>query len=110
MKLTKLLLLTFSICFLAACSDGPSESDIESVMQKNFDDFSKLVPAGLGQNMKFEIHEVISHGCEVKSENIYVCDVEIDMSAPMVGRKKDRSKVDFTKKDDKWQTTAQFKP
>ncbi len=110
MKLTKLLLITFSICFLAACSDGPSESDIESVMQKNFDDFNELVPAGLGTNMKFEIHEIISHGCEKKPDNIYVCDIEVDMSAPMIGRRKDRSKVDFIKKDGNWQTTAQFKP
>ncbi len=110
MKLTKILLLTFSICFLAACSDGPSESDIESVMQKNFDDFSELVPAGLGKNMKFEVHEITSYGCEKAPDNIYVCDVEIDMSAPMVGRRKDRSKVEFIQKNGNWQTTAQFKP
>ncbi len=110
MKLIKIVFLLTSVIIFSACSKGPSSSDIESVMSKNLENFNNLIPKALGQNMKFEIHEVKSYGCEEKPDGVYSCDVEIDMTAPVVGRKKDRSKVDFVEREGEWQTVRQFKP
>ncbi len=110
MKLAKLVAPLIASAFIFGCSKGPSESDIKSVMEKNIEEFNSLIPRALGGNMKFEIHEVISHGCKEDKADVYTCDIEVDMTAPVVGRNKDRSNVEFVKRNGEWHTAKAFKP
>lgn len=110
MKIAKLATPFIATVFLFGCSKGPSESDIESVIKKNVQGYNSLIPRALGGNMKFEIHEVISHGCKEEKPDVFDCDIEVDMTSPVLGRNKDRSNVEFVKRDGEWHTAEAFKP
>ncbi len=110
MKLLKFATPILAATIILGCSKGPSSSDIENVMNNNLNEFNKLMPKALGNNIKFELHEVKNHGCEEKQDGAFICDVEIDMTAPVVGRNKDRSKVEFVKRDGEWATVKAFRP
>lgn len=101
----------------AGCSGAPSEADIRAAFEKNiakstaslnetaqmFGGAGKAITDMLG---KAEIHSVKKIGCvEAKDAPGYVCDVEIDMTVPLTGRKKDMTTARFVKGPDGWVVT-----
>ncbi len=110
MKLIQITTLTLLSLSLSACfNNGPSDSDIESAMEKSMNEFKTKIsggsiPPGMADKMKFEIHSMTNYGCtESKTEaSIYECDIELDMTVPMIGKQKNRSITKFTKKDGEW--------
>lgn len=106
---------------LAGCSGEPSESDMIKATQKNIDlanaQMEKMssmagnLSSALGgsakiqlENTKTELHSLKKISCTAAQGSPgYVCDIEIDITAPMVGRNKSVVKARFVKGSDGWQ-------
>lgn len=95
---------------LAGCSSGPSEGDIGKVVkaeiEKSNHQFDNIAGGMMKGKMQTELHSVKKIGCkEAEGSPGYNCDVEIDATAPMVGRHKETAKIRFVKGDDGWKIT-----
>jgi len=94
--------------FIAGCSGEPSEADIlalyeAEVVRAN----EQMINLGGEQaaNLlgKSELHSVTRLACkEADQANGYYCDVEVDMSVPLIGRTKQIRTQRFVKSDDGW--------
>ncbi|MFO7326642.1 MAG: hypothetical protein DIU62_013105 [Pseudomonadota bacterium] len=101
-----------SVLALSACSAEPSERDIRkafdaSLKQATQDAAEAAAGFGLSaddmKEMMPELHGVKKIGCRaVEGTEGYICDVEIDMTAPMVGRQKDTGSVRLVKSSGSW--------
>ena len=102
---------------VTGCSGEPSESDIRAAFERDiaassqslnetaqkFGGAGKAITDMLG---KTEIHSVKKIGCiAAKDAPGFVCDVEMDMTAPLAGRKKDMTSARFVKGPDGWVVT-----
>lgn len=108
--LTGLVLLLFAV----GCSGEPSEKDIRAALDKDAAKHSQAlnqtaqVFGGAGKALTdmigtMEIHAVKKIGCvEAKDAPGFVCDVEVDMTSPLAGRKKDMTSARFVKGPDGW--------
>lgn len=98
--------LIASTLLLAACSSGPSESDIKSLLESEVkqlsDALGQMGGADMSDMLKVDIHSVKIHSCEVVRDDVYNCDIEVDATAPVVGRSTDRSQITLAKSDDGW--------
>ena len=89
-----------TMLLLAGCSSGPSDEDIRAALQPQLDALNQIA-AGTGE--RAELHSVKSLGCEKAKEGQgFICDVEADISRPMLGRAKTVSQARFIKTDDGW--------
>ena len=65
---TKHLFLAVSAITLTACSGGPSEGDIQAMMEKELEQtnsaVTSMVGADMANAMRTEIHDVTLHGCD----------------------------------------------
>jgi hypothetical protein len=87
---------------LAGCSGEPSSGDIEKVVKADVEKVNQVVP----QSMKTEVHAVKKISCvEAKESAGYNCDVEMDVTAPMVGRNKSVGQIRMVKGSDGWVAT-----
>lgn len=89
------------------CSGEPSQDDIRVALEKSVEESNRNVQAMggniLGKSLNTEIHAVKKLGCaESKSASGYVCDVEVDMSFPVIGRKKSVQQFRVLKTDEGW--------
>lgn len=106
------------LCTLAlivvGCSRGPSEADIRAALEKDMaktaqsiDEAGKIF-GGVGKALtdsmgKTELHAVRKIDCkEAKDAPGFVCDVEIDMTVPFVGRSKEMTTARFVKGPEGW--------
>ena len=84
---------------LAGCSGEPSSGDIEKVVKADVEKVNEQVP----ESMKTEVHAVKKISCvEAKESAGYNCDVEIDVTAPLVGRNKSVGQIRMVKGSDGW--------
>lgn len=99
-------LLLASTVLLSACSGGPSENDIKALLEAELDKMSAMVSELGGDSMsdmlKVEIHNVTIHSCEEERNDVYRCDVEVDATAPVIGRSVERSEILLAKSDNGW--------
>lgn len=99
-------LLLASTVLLSACSSGPSENDIKALLEAQMDKMSAMVSDLGGDSMsgmlKVEIHNVTIHSCEEERTDVYRCDVEVDATAPVIGRSVERSEILLAKSDGGW--------
>jgi len=87
---------------LAGCSGEPSSGDIEKVVKADVEKVNQVVP----QSLKTEVHAVKKISCvEAKESAGYNCDVEMDVTAPMVGRNKSVGQIRMVKGSDGWVAT-----
>ena len=87
---------------LAGCSGEPSSGDIEKAVKADVEKVNQQVP----EPMKAEVHAVKKISCvEAKESAGYNCDVEIDVTAPMVGRNKSVGQIRMVKGSDGWVAT-----
>jgi outer membrane murein-binding lipoprotein Lpp len=112
MSFRKILIVSaFSVATLAltGCSGEPSSSDIEKAVKANIDQVNKQMQemgGPLGNKMQTEVHEIKKIGCAKAEDNAgYNCDVEMDMTAPMIGRNKSVGKLRLVKGSDGWVVT-----
>jgi hypothetical protein len=86
---------------LGGCSGEPSSGDIEKAMKADIEKANEMFPG----EMKAELHSVKKVSCvEAKRSAGYNCDVEIDVTAPILGRQKDVGQIRLVKGSDGWVT------
>jgi len=113
MKSLLAALLAALALLAAGCSGEPSDADIRSALEKDMAKTAQSINkttqmfggAGkaLSEMMKTEIHAVKKIGCvESKDSPGYVCDFEVDMTAPVTGRGKETAKARFVKGPEGW--------
>lgn len=89
--------LLCSSLLLSACSSGPSEDDVKTLLEAQMNQMSGMLGEIGGENMssmlKVNIHAVTIHSCEEQRTNVYLCDVDVDATTPITGRSVQRSEV-----------------
>jgi hypothetical protein len=108
-----LLLLVVASIFLSGCSRGPSAKDVDKVVRAQFEQvntmFRQIGGNLFGESTLTEIHEVNKLGCaSAKDAAGYNCDIEIDMSAPFVGRSKSVISLRFINTNDGWRIVERW--
>ena len=88
----------------AACSSGPSESDLTAALnqatnQANAAMGNMVGKAGAG--MKAEVLDVKKIGCK-EDGSAYLCDIEVRMKVPVVGEQSNATKARFVKGSNGW--------
>lgn len=97
---TKIVATSFLALALSACSSGPSESDIKSVLEAGASEANAMGGSTFGG---YKIHDVEKVGCEKVADKAYVCDVKIESTAPFVGKQNRTTKIRMVKTKDGWQ-------
>lgn len=116
MKTSTLLTALTCAALLTACGGAPSEKEMHSAVQKQVDSANAQIGsigsafgqpgAAVGDKLKTTLHDFKKIGCKSDGENAYLCDVEIDIEAPFIGRSKQVTPMRFVKASDGW-TVAQ---
>ena len=99
-------LLLGSSLLLSACSSGPSEDDVKTLLEAQMNQMSAMLGEIGGESMsgmlKVDIHAVTIHSCEEQRTNVYLCDIDVDATTPIAGRSMQRSEVLMAKSKDGW--------
>lgn len=96
----KKLLVIIAAMSLAACSKGPSESDMNKAVKKSVEETNRqMASIGFGRGAS-EVPEVKKIGCKEDGDNAYRCDIEINGS-----RGKTVVPARFVKSSDGWVVT-----
>jgi hypothetical protein len=108
-----LLLLVLVSIVLSGCSREPSAGDVDKVVRSEFEQvntmFRQIGGNLFGEAALTQIHEVKKLGCaSAKDDAGYNCDVEIDMSAPLVGRSKSVASLRFIETDEGWRIVERW--
>lgn len=91
-----LLICNFAIC-LSACSQGPSDNEVESAMKARI---SEMDP---GSESAPRVDSAKNIRCvSTGSGSTYTCDVEVEMTVPMVGHMKSVAQLKMIKSGDLW--------
>lgn len=91
---------------LSGCGGEPSSSDIEKAVRGLVEtETTQINQARWGMfDIQVEVHSVQKIGCVAAADSTgFNCDVEMDVSNPMTGRKKNVTKIRFVKGSDGWQ-------
>jgi len=94
---------TFSV-LLAACSAGPSESDIKAALDRAANQANELTTKMVGKagaGMRTEVLSVRKLGCKEDGAG-YLCDVEMRVKAPIVGEQSGTRSARFVKASSGW--------
>lgn len=100
-----------SVSVLTACAGEPSEGDIKDAFAHSMDQAAVAANATLSAiggtpgsvDVTTTLHEVKKIGCKsADGADGYVCDVEVDMTLPLMGRQKQASSVRMVESDDGW--------
>ena len=108
-KYSRNMLPVVAALALIACSSGPSESDIQALLEAQVTQTNSMLKGMVGSDMasdmQAKIHEVTLHGCDEIRDATYRCDVEVDLSMPMAGRPTTRSSMTLTQTEAGWAAT-----
>lgn len=90
--------------FIVGCSGEPSESDIAQAVERSFESANQQVRQfGNHPNLRSQVHSVKKLGCEATAQgNAFLCDVETDVTVPLLGRTKNTGRVRMVKGSDGW--------
>jgi hypothetical protein len=93
------------LAFLAACSSGPSDRDVEQAVKKNVEMTGERIKSVTGitvpDSLRTELRSAKNLGCSDAGGNAYNCDVEVDIKSP-VGDIKQTSKLRLVKGSEGW--------
>jgi hypothetical protein len=109
MRVTLLLILTLLMC--TGCSTEPSEADLVKATHIQYDDFNSYTQKLMGRvapESQFTVHSVKKINCKLTEPNGYSCDVEVDITAPGIGRYKSVKNIQLTAVESGWQTKNVF--
>lgn len=74
----KKILIVVGALSLIACSEGPSESDINKAFKLSMEERNRQMASfGLGRDFNTEVPEVKKLGCKDDGGHAYKCDVEV---------------------------------
>lgn len=97
---------------ISACGGEPTESDLQLAFQTSVGKaqamaYALTVPRGLpklGSLAETKLHDVRKLDCQrAKDVAGYVCDVEVDVTAPLIGRTTQIGTVRMVRGTDGWQ-------
>lgn len=91
-----IVLLAAAATLLAGCSGEPSAADIEGAYRAHLDTATRATAAMMGPKMAAQLKELTPQLHALKKiscaphddAKVYTCQVEVDMTAPMLGRHK----------------------
>ena len=94
---------------LCGCSSSPTNSDVQKAVEVQFAEMNKMTnAAGMGDSA--QLHSAKSLGCKKSSEGQgYICDVEIDVTMGLLGRKLSVSPVRLIKTDNAWRAVDEIR-
>lgn len=68
----------FAAALLTACSNGPSESDMNAAVKKSIETSNRQMSAiGFGTAFASEVPQVKKIGCKDDGQNAHRCDIEV---------------------------------
>lgn len=87
----------------AACSQGPSNADVERAVRAEYTKINNFAGGAFSDALAVEIHSVKSLGCKAAASSPgYNCDVEIDVTLPILGRHTNIMPARLVKASDGW--------
>jgi hypothetical protein len=107
------LVLAMLTLALTGCSRGPSAAEVDQAvraeLEKTNSVMKQLGSMLFGEAGGTQVHEVKRLDCaEARDAAGYNCDVEIDMTAPLVGRSKSVASLRFVKTTDGWRVVERW--
>lgn len=103
------LLLAVAIAttlILSGCSGEPSQSAIEAAIQKDIarsnEAAKQMVGKAIPPDMLAKLNSAKKLACTKETDKTYKCDVEIDMTAPLMGPVKKTAPVRLVNGSDGW--------
>jgi len=92
---------------LVGCKSEPSESDIQSAIQQNVEQTNQQAKSmggkALTDNMLMKVENIKKLACQdAQSDGSYKCKVEMEMTAPFVGKRQTTGELTFIESDDGW--------
>lgn len=108
----RILSISATILFCAAlvgCSGEPSSSEIENAIKASVEQSNQQAKqiggSMVSDDMLTVVYEAKKVGCAAaEGATGFNCDVELDVSAPFVGRAKKVATIRFVKGSEGWQT------
>ena len=100
------VLLPIFVVVLAACSNEPSQGELKQAVQGQYDTFnSQSAAAGAtSAASKFIVHDVKKIKCKKGSAaKEYSCDIEVDVTVPLIGRDKSVKTLRLVDEGSHWQ-------
>ncbi len=101
----RISLLAAATALIAACSGAPSENDIETLLQSETAKLSKMMESIGGEaakSMTPVIHHIKINSCDKVRDEVYTCNIDIDATAPIVGRSVENTEITLAKTSDGW--------
>jgi len=109
MKMFKIAAVAIFALSLSGCNSEPSESDIQQAAQKNIDDTNaqaRKVMSGSSinsENMLTKLNSLRKIACDPNGSNSqYKCKVELDITAPFVGHRKNIVELNVIDDNGEW--------
>lgn len=92
---------------LTGCKSEPSESDIQSAIQQNVDQSNQQAKSiggkALTDNMLMKVNNIKKLACQdAQSDGSYKCKVEMEVTAPFVGKRQTTGELTFIESDSGW--------
>lgn len=102
MSLLRISALILSAGLLAACSSGPSEQDIQQVLENNYEQINQFGSVlGMQQKM-ISLTAVDKVGCQSVRDNVYRCDLVIESDNMLLGQQKETTSLLFMQTKAGW--------
>ena len=97
------------VILISGCSSSPSNSDVQKAVQAEFAEMNKMTTE-MGMGGSSQLHSAKSLGCKKSTEGQgYICDVEMDVTIGLLGRKTSVSPVRFIKTDNGWRAVDEIR-
>ena len=98
----KYLALTATALLLTACGGTPSEKDIRAAIDAQHRAIEK---ASGNVDVGVRLHDVEKIGCQKLASKRFSCDVQIDQTSPIGGRRKQAGTVVLIRSSDGWRVS-----
>ena len=96
-------LFVFSALLLVGCSGEPSGDDLRAAMEKGIESANAAVSkVSANPKMQSKLHSLKKIGCKADGDKAYICDVQVDVEAPFVGRTKQTAPMRVVKGPAGW--------
>lgn len=104
-KIIRLSVMLAATALVAGCSDAPSEKDIATLLQAETEKLSKMMVSIGGDALKSmtpTIHNVKINRCNKVRDEVYTCNIDVDSTAPIIGRSVENTELTLAKTSDGW--------
>jgi len=111
MTLLKLIAAAPVVLVLTACSNAPSDGDVEKAYRAHVDRVNEQMVQMVGrqaaEGMKVKINSVKNQVCNETGKDVYTCDIQIDIAGPL-GRMQQTLPHRLVKGSDGWSLSQMY--